>query len=153
MAPLIVNLDEVLAYFVERLEHQVAITGDEEMAALLDELPGYPESKREHDPSEAAARGILMPLRVRAPDGGELSFFGTVATFGTAVEVTTSELSIESLVSRRRGDCRGAQEPRSAHELGAVVELLDADRAVRRGVEAELAQHALVEVLLDDLEA
>ena len=37
-----------------------------------------------------------MPLRLRAPDGGELSFFGTVATFGTAVEVTTSELSIES---------------------------------------------------------
>ena len=97
VAPLIVNLDEVLAYFVERLEHQVAITGDEEMAALLDELPDYPESMREHDPSEAAARGILMPLRVRSPDGGELSFFGTVATFGTAVEVTTSELSIECL--------------------------------------------------------
>jgi hypothetical protein len=36
-----------------------------------------------------------MPVRLRAPDGGELSFFGTVATFGTAVEVTTSELSIE----------------------------------------------------------
>lgn len=36
-----------------------------------------------------------MPLRLRAPDGRELSFFGTVATFGTAVEVMTSELSIE----------------------------------------------------------
>jgi hypothetical protein len=36
-----------------------------------------------------------MPVRLRAARGGELSFFGTVATFGTAVEVTTSELSIE----------------------------------------------------------
>jgi transcriptional regulator with XRE-family HTH domain len=98
LAPRIINLGEVLAYFVERLEHQVAITGDEEMAALLKELPGYPESMHEHNPgSEAAARGILMPLRIRAPDGGELSLFGTIATFGTAVEVTTSELSIESL--------------------------------------------------------
>ncbi len=97
LAPRIVNLDEVLSYFVERLQHQVAITGDEEMAALLEGLAGYRAPERERDPaSEAAASGILMPLRLRAPDGGELSLFGTVATFGTALEVTTSELSIES---------------------------------------------------------
>ena len=34
-------------------------------------------------------------MRLRSPDGEELSFFATVATFGTAAEVTTSELSIE----------------------------------------------------------
>jgi transcriptional regulator with XRE-family HTH domain len=95
LTPRIVNLGEVLTYFVERLERQAAITGDEDLAALVEELAGYPVP--EHDPaSEAAARGILMPLRLRAPGGGELSFFGTVATFGTAFEVTTSELSIES---------------------------------------------------------
>jgi transcriptional regulator with XRE-family HTH domain len=98
LLPMIVNLAEVQGYFVERLEHQVAITGDEDLAALLDELPDYPPAEDEKLPaSEAAARGILMPLRLRAPDGGELSFFGTVATFGTALEVTTSELSIECL--------------------------------------------------------
>jgi transcriptional regulator with XRE-family HTH domain len=97
LAPRIVNVDEVWAYFVERLQHQGALTGDEDLAALLEELAGYlpPEHER-HPGSEAAARGILMPLRLRGPDGGELSLFGTVATFGTAVEVTTSELSIES---------------------------------------------------------
>lgn len=96
LVPRIVNLGEVLAYFLERLQHQVAITGDEGLAALLEELSRYPVPKHEHDPaSQAAARGILMPLRLRAPDGRELSFFGTVATFGTAVEVMTSELSIE----------------------------------------------------------
>ena len=36
-----------------------------------------------------------MPLRLHS-DAGELSFISTVATFGTAVEVTASELSIES---------------------------------------------------------
>jgi transcriptional regulator with XRE-family HTH domain len=92
-----VNLGEVRAYFLGRLQRQVAITGDEDLAALLKEVTGYPAPEHEHDPaSEAPAREILTPLmRMRSPDGDELSFFATVATFGTAVEVTTSELSIE----------------------------------------------------------
>ncbi len=51
----------------------------------------------EHDPAAQAAAGeILTPLlRLPGPDGDELSFFATVATFGTAVEITASELSIE----------------------------------------------------------
>jgi transcriptional regulator with XRE-family HTH domain len=96
LAPRIANLGEVRAYFVERLQRQVAITGDEDLVALVEELAGYPVPEHEHDPASEAARGILMPLRLRTPDGGELSLFGTVATFGTAAEVTTSELSIES---------------------------------------------------------
>jgi transcriptional regulator with XRE-family HTH domain len=97
LAPRIINLAEVRAYFRERLQHQVAVTGDEDLAALVRELAAYPVPELERDPAwEAAARGILMPLRLRAPDGRELSLFGTVATFGTAIEVTTSELSIES---------------------------------------------------------
>jgi transcriptional regulator with XRE-family HTH domain len=97
LLPRIVNLGEVWAYFLERLQHQVAITGDEDLAALSQELADHQAPVDEHDPpSEAAVRGILMPLRLRVPDGRELSLFGTVATFGTAVEVTTSELSIES---------------------------------------------------------
>jgi hypothetical protein len=95
LAPWIVNLGQVRAYFIERLQHQAAITGDDGLAAVVDELSDYPVPEEE-PPSEAALRGILMPLRLRTPDGGELSLFGTVATFGTPVEVTTSELSIES---------------------------------------------------------
>jgi transcriptional regulator with XRE-family HTH domain len=101
LARWIVNLGEVRAYFVGRLQRQVAITGAQDLAGLLEEVEGYPapehEQEHEHDPdSEAPARDILTPLmRMRAPDGRELSFFATVATFGTAAEVTTSELSIE----------------------------------------------------------
>lgn len=97
MAARILNLGEVHAHFAGRLERQVAITGDADLAALLDEVRGYPHPPYEHDPaSEIAAGNILTPLmRVRGPDERELSFFFTVATFGTAVEVTASELSIE----------------------------------------------------------
>jgi transcriptional regulator with XRE-family HTH domain len=97
LARWIINLGEVRAYFVGRLRRQVAISGDADLTALLEEVTGYPAPDYEHHPaSEAAAGHILTPLmRIRGPEGGELSFFATVATFGTAVEVTTSELSIE----------------------------------------------------------
>jgi transcriptional regulator with XRE-family HTH domain len=98
LAARVVNLGEVRAYFLGRLERQVAISSDRDLAALLDEVNGYPAPPYEHDAaSEAAAGHILTPMmRMRAPGGsGELSFFFTVATFGTAVEVTASELSVE----------------------------------------------------------
>ncbi len=97
MAARIVNLGEVHAHFAGRLERQVAVTGDEGLAALLEEVSGYPHPPYEHDPaSEVAAGNILTPLmRVRGSGERDLSFFFTVATFGTAVEVTASELSIE----------------------------------------------------------
>ena len=93
----IVNIGEVRAYFIGRLERQVALSGDEFLAALLEEVAAYPAPPYEHDPaSEAAAGNILTPMmRLRIPGAPELSFFFTVASFGTAVEVTASELSIE----------------------------------------------------------
>lgn len=93
----IVNLGEVHAHFVGRLRRQVAITGDEALAALLEEVSAYPAPPYEHDPAaEAAAGNILTPMmRLRVPGAGELSFFFSVTTFGTAAEVTASELSIE----------------------------------------------------------
>ncbi len=97
LARWIINLGEVRAYFLGRLARQVAITGDGDLAALLEEVTGYPAPEHEHDfASDTTASQIVTPLmRMRTPDGDELSFFATVATFGTAVEVTTSELSIE----------------------------------------------------------
>jgi transcriptional regulator with XRE-family HTH domain len=98
LARWVVNLGEVRAHFIERLQRQVTITADDGLAVLLAEVAGYPAPEHDHlPPAEAAAREILTPLRLRAPDGGELSFVATVATFGFAGEVTTSELSIESL--------------------------------------------------------
>ena len=39
---------------------------------------------------------ILLPLRLRDRDGDELAFFSTLSTFGTAVDITLSELAIEA---------------------------------------------------------
>ena len=93
VAPRIANLGEWRGHLLERLERQIALTGDPALATLLAEVSAYPGPER--DTSGAGEPEIVVPLRLRT-DAAELSFISTVATFGTAVEVTASELSIES---------------------------------------------------------
>jgi transcriptional regulator with XRE-family HTH domain len=94
MAPRIVNFAEWRAHLLERLRHQVAVTGDAALAALYEEVRGYPGPP---DPGAHHGAGgeVFVPLVFRAADR-ELRFFSTVATFGTAVDITMSELAIES---------------------------------------------------------
>lgn len=91
VAPRITNLGQWRAHLLERLRRQIALTGDAALQTLLEELEGYPGGEE----SEDGEQTIAVPLRLNA-DAGELAFISTVATFGTAVEVTASELSIES---------------------------------------------------------
>jgi transcriptional regulator with XRE-family HTH domain len=89
VAPRIDNLAEWRGHLLDRLRRQIAVTGDAALAALLAELETYPAPPAPpHDPGQA----IAVPLRLQ----GGLAFISTVATFGTAVEVTASELAIES---------------------------------------------------------
>jgi transcriptional regulator with XRE-family HTH domain len=88
----ILNLAEWRGHILERLERQARLTGDPALATLLGELRGYPGGEA-HDPRE---HDVFVPLVLAGPDGAELRFLSTVATFGTAVDVTAAELSIES---------------------------------------------------------
>lgn len=98
LAPLMVNLGDWHAHWLERLERQLAVTGDEELAALIEEIAGYPVPEPERDSASGLGGSeILGPVRMHGPGGGELSFFGMFATFDTPFEVTTSELAIELL--------------------------------------------------------
>ena len=98
LARITANLAEIRALFLDRLRRQVAITADADLAALLKEISDYPAPDSEPVATTAAATAeIFTPVRLRPPDGPELSFLGTVATFGFAGEVTSSELTIESL--------------------------------------------------------
>jgi transcriptional regulator with XRE-family HTH domain len=95
MAPRIVNLGEWRAHTLRRLERQLRLTGDPAVAGLIDELESYPGPDVEEH-GAGTAHDVFVPLRIRGPKDEELSFFGTIATFGTAVDVTVAELSIES---------------------------------------------------------
>ena len=92
VAPRIANLGEWRAHVLDRLRRQVALTADDELAALYAELAAYPGGEEGH----AVTGGeIAVPVRLRT-EGGELAFFSTVTTFGTAVDITLAELSIEA---------------------------------------------------------
>ncbi len=93
MAPQIVNFAEWRAHLLDQLRRQMRFSGSDRLKALYDELIAYPHgSDREavHAESELA-----VPLRLRHGDG-ELRFISTIATFGTAADVTVSELMIET---------------------------------------------------------
>ncbi|MCZ7435990.1 helix-turn-helix transcriptional regulator [Micromonospora sp. WMMC241] len=95
LAPHIVNLAEWRGHLLDRLARQVESTGDVELAALEEELRGYPGDGPDRAVGSSGPDGIVVPLRLRH-EGGELCFLGTVATFGTPLDVTVAELSIES---------------------------------------------------------
>ena len=98
LAPLMVNLGDWHAHWLERLERQLAMTGDEELATLIEEIAGYPVPEPERDLAFGlGGTEMLGPVKVHRPGDGELSFFGMFATFDTPFEVTTSELAIELL--------------------------------------------------------
>jgi transcriptional regulator with XRE-family HTH domain len=96
LAPRIANLRQWRDHLLERLAHQVEITADPTLANLLDELRRYPiDSGGDQPQSVSDAAGILVPLRLRT-EHGLLTFLSTTTIFGTPVDVTLSELAIES---------------------------------------------------------
>jgi transcriptional regulator with XRE-family HTH domain len=96
LAPRIENLEEYAGHLLSRLDRQVAASGDRELAGLAEELRGYPgvpgPTGRPHDPGSA----LFVPLVLRTVEGSRLAFFSTIATFGTALDITVAELAIES---------------------------------------------------------
>lgn len=94
VAPRITNLDQCRHHLLDRLRRQIRLTGSEALRNLLAEVESYPAPLHEYAMGEGD-QALAVPLRLRT-DLGELSLISTIATFGTAVEVTASELSIES---------------------------------------------------------
>jgi transcriptional regulator with XRE-family HTH domain len=94
LAPRIANLGQWRAHLLERLRRQIALTGDPGLRALVDEVVHYPGAEDVDD--ELIGDQLAVPFRLRSPVHGELAFISTITTFGTAIEITASELSIES---------------------------------------------------------
>jgi transcriptional regulator with XRE-family HTH domain len=91
MAPRIANLPEWRAHLLARLHHQAEATGDARLAELHAELAAYPGGQAE-PPLRAE---VVVPLRYHG-DARELCFLSITAVVGTPMDVTVSELAIES---------------------------------------------------------
>jgi transcriptional regulator with XRE-family HTH domain len=92
LAPRIINLAEWRAHLLDRLFRQAVSSGDPALFALHAELEGYGGGSGGGE----AVNEIAVPLRLRAGDGRELAFISTATRFGTAIDITVSELVIES---------------------------------------------------------
>jgi transcriptional regulator with XRE-family HTH domain len=94
LAPRIRNLGQWRHHVIGRLRREVAVSGSDELGRLLAEIESYPGGSVEtHD-----LGGVVVPLMLEAADGVMLTFMSTVTTFGTALDLTAAELSIEAFL-------------------------------------------------------
>ncbi len=95
MAPKIVNLSAWRTHLFERLRHQIAVSADPVLAALLEELQSYPTPPDDVPYEAIALNAVALPLQLRTAMG-VLSFISTITVFGTPVDITLSELALET---------------------------------------------------------
>lgn len=91
----IIDLPQYRAQLLARLHREVQASDDSELAALLTEVEGYGPTA-EFDLNDPTHEHGVLVLRLRDGDR-ELALVSMLATFGTPMEVTASELVIESL--------------------------------------------------------
>ncbi|MGO4667850.1 helix-turn-helix domain-containing protein [Bosea sp. 2RAB26] len=99
LAPFIVNLAEWRSHLIARLRQQIRATADPILADLLIELLTYPAPlqpvRKGHVPEPEAEAAIVVPMQLKV---GEqvLSLISTTTVFGTPVDITLSELALET---------------------------------------------------------
>jgi transcriptional regulator with XRE-family HTH domain len=96
LAPRIVNLAQWRAHLFARLRRQIDVSADTVLIALIEELSAYPAPDiRVHGVEGDGSNSFAVPLRLATP-AGVLSFISTTTVFGTPIDVTLSELALES---------------------------------------------------------
>ena len=92
LAPRTVNLAEWCGHLLERLHRQCEATADPELIKLYQDLKAYPIPARA---GPLPADNVAIPFKLRH-HGEVLSFFSTTMVFGTPVDITLSELALET---------------------------------------------------------
>ena len=95
LAPRIVNLAEWRAHLLERLRRQNETFADPALEELERELRSYPGGVTQTRPIHNEGTAIAHMLKLRVGDA-TLSLISTITVFGTPLDVTLSELAIES---------------------------------------------------------
>ncbi len=96
LAPAIVNLPQWRAHLMHRLRRQFMQNHEDGLAALLREFEPLEPDSREGE-THAHIDGLAVPLRFQV-GGHVLSFVSTTMVFGGPLDVTLSELAIETFL-------------------------------------------------------
>ena len=98
LAPRIVNLAEWREHILERLKRQATVTGDSALIDLFRELSGLGGGARiARGSSDASRDRVFVPLRLQTAVG-TLDLISTTTLFGTPLDITMSEIAIESFL-------------------------------------------------------
>ncbi len=94
IAPSVLNFGEWRAHLLARLKQQISLTQDPGLIALYQEASAYPHDEQMGD---APPNRIAIPLVLQTP-AGVLRFYTTTMVFGSPVDITLSELAIETFM-------------------------------------------------------
>jgi transcriptional regulator with XRE-family HTH domain len=97
LAPRILNLAQWREHLLHRLDQQIAASADPALIDLARELHGYPvpDSSAQAPAPWAGNLAVAVPCVIQTA-AGRLALLSTTTIFGTPVDVTLSELAIES---------------------------------------------------------
>jgi transcriptional regulator with XRE-family HTH domain len=108
------------AHVLARLRRELELTADARLAALIAEIEGYPVPAgappgRAGGPDPLA--GVAAPFELRTPQG-RLRFLTATTVFGTAVDVTLSELTVETFLPADEATAAALRELARARAAG-----------------------------------
>lgn len=96
LAPKVVNFTEWRTHILDRLRRQIDATADAGLEALHAELKAYPAPPAAVGASHGHDYGgVVIPMKLKT-EQGVLSFISTITVFGTPLDVTLSELALET---------------------------------------------------------
>jgi transcriptional regulator with XRE-family HTH domain len=114
IAPRIVNVAEWRSHILARLRRQIDASADPVLGELYNELSGFPIPDGDGRQTSTDYAGVAVPLQL-ATEGGILSFLSTTTVFGTPVDITLSELALESFFPADDFTLEALNRLRSAH--------------------------------------
>jgi transcriptional regulator with XRE-family HTH domain len=94
LRPLIVNWQEVALYFLRGVQADALADGTAETAELARRLAAYPDAAALAHTTPAEPHGPVLTIHFRKGDTS-IKLFTTIATLGTAHDVTLQEIRIE----------------------------------------------------------
>ncbi|MFG3258553.1 helix-turn-helix domain-containing protein [Streptomyces sp. NPDC048172] len=111
LAPRIRNLPEWRGHLLDQMSRQLALHRSSALRAVYEEVEAYPLPPGSEERAERAGdeSPFALPMLVEH-DGGVLSFLSTITTFNTPVDVTVSELAVETLLPADPATAKALQE-------------------------------------------
>lgn len=103
LAPRIINFPQVREHLLHRIARHLDTWRSDRLRTLYAEVTAYPVHSGEDAAGPEAA--FALPIRLRHGDS-ELSLISAVATFNTPLDVTVSELAIETFLPADHGSAK-----------------------------------------------